>query len=194
MPEWYSNMDICKFLMRKSVMVHLDDNEDKFNLIVFMIKKLFLLVQDKCVPEGVDCLMMHEIVLGGHLYLQLLKEKLETWLQTLKGCILKKAKVLGGKFDLTPQTMQGCLQGTLTLERMFENFLGTGNLPSITGLGLMQNKGLTIMAENINRMRYMSHFRAIHRGSFFQEMRTTEVRALLPGLNFINYLFFIRYL
>ena len=36
------------------------------------------------------------------------------------------------------------------------------------------------MAENINRMRYMSHFRAIHRGSFFQEMRTTEVRALLP--------------
>ena len=30
------------------------------------------------------------------------------------------------------------------------------------------------------RMRYMSHFRAIHRGSFFQEMRTTEVRALLP--------------
>jgi len=40
--------------------------------------------------------------------------------------------------------------------------------------------GLTIMAENINRMRYMSHFRAIHRGSFFAEMRTTEVRALLP--------------
>ena len=44
----------------------------------------------------------------------------------------------------------------------------------------MQDKGLTIMAENINRMRYMSHFRAIHRGSFFTEMRTTEVRALLP--------------
>ena len=42
------------------------------------------------------------------------------------------------------------------------------------------NHHITIMAENINRMRYMSHFRAIHRGSFFQEMRTTEVRALLP--------------
>ena len=26
----------------------------------------------------------------------------------------------------------------------------------------------------------MSHFRAIHRGAFFTEMRTTEVRALLP--------------
>ena len=31
-----------------------------------------------------------------------------------------------------------------------------------------------------SRMRYMSHFRAIHRGSFFMEMRTTEVRVLLP--------------
>ena len=49
------------------------------------------------------------------------------------------------------------------LEKPLENFLGTGNLPSRTGLGLMQDKGLTIMAENINRMRYMSHFRAIHR-------------------------------
>ncbi len=179
-PEWYSNIDICNYLMRKSVLVHLEQNEDKFNLIVLMIKKLFQLVQEKCVVEGVDCLMMHEIVLGGHLYLQLLKEKLENWLLSLKASILKKAKALGNKFDLTPMAMQGCLQQTISLERQFENFLGTGNLPSITGLGLMQNKGLTIMAENINRMRYMSHFRAIHRGSFFQEMRTTEVRALLP--------------
>lgn len=29
-------------------------------------------------------------------------------------------------------------------------------------------------------MRYMSHFRAVHRGSFFKEMRTTEARQLLP--------------
>lgn len=77
--------------------------------------------------------------------------------------------------------MEWCATRTMQLERQFENFMGTGNLPAeCSGLGLMQNKGLTIMAENINRMRYMSHFRAIHRGSFFQEMRTTEVRALLP--------------
>lgn len=44
----------------------------------------------------------------------------------------------------------------------------------------MQDKGLTIVAENINRMRYMSHFKAVHRGAFFQEMRTTEARQLLP--------------
>merc|ERR1719242_2217456 len=147
-----------------------------------MIKKLFQLVQDKSVVEGVDCLMMHELVLGGHLYLQLMKEKMALWLTTLKQSIMKKAKSTTSpqSFELNPHLMEDCLRHTIHLERMFENFLGTGNLPSSTGLGLMQNKGLTIMAENINRMRYMSHFRAIHRGSFFAEMRTTEVRALLP--------------
>jgi DNA-directed RNA polymerase I subunit RPA2 len=49
--------------------------------------------------------MMHELVLGGHLYLQLLKEKLETWLLTLRAAIVKKAKLSGGKFDLTPQVV-----------------------------------------------------------------------------------------
>ena len=179
-PEWYTDDEITEFLLQRAVCIHLNDNEDKFNVIALMVKKLFALVQDKCVVEGVDSVMMHEIVLGGHLYLQLLKEKMDTWLQTLKAAILRKSKMTGPGFELTPQVMQWCATKTITLEKPFENFLGTGNLPSSTGLGLMQDKGLTIMAENINRMRYMSHFRAIHRGSFFMEMRTTEVRALLP--------------
>merc|ERR1719414_2799412 len=123
---------------------------------------------------------MHEIILGGHLYLQLLKEKLHDYMTILKMVILRMAKMKGPAFDLTPTVMNNCATKTGSLEKPFENFLGTGNLPSKTGLGLMQDKGLTIMAENINRTRYMSHFRAIHRGAFFTEMRTTEVRALLP--------------
>lgn len=67
------------------------------------------------------------------------------------------------------------------MENYMEYFLSTGNLQaSHSGLGLMQETGLTIVAENINRMRYMSHFKAVHRGAFFQQMRTTEARQLLP--------------
>ena len=36
------------------------------------------------------------------------------------------------------------------------------------------------MAERINYCRYLSHFRAIHRGAPFVEMRVTTVRRLLP--------------
>lgn len=44
------------------------------------------------------------------------------------------------------------------LEQKMETFLATGNAPS-NNVNLAQYKGLTIVAENINRMRYMSHFK-----------------------------------
>ena len=36
------------------------------------------------------------------------------------------------------------------------------------------------MAERLNFLRYCAHFRSVHRGSFFMEMKTTAVRKLLP--------------
>jgi DNA-directed RNA polymerase I subunit RPA2 len=61
-----------------------------------------------------------------------------------------------------------------------EYFLSTGNLQSETGLDLMQISGYVMVAERLNYMRFLCHFRSIHRGSFFAEMKTTTVRKLLP--------------
>lgn len=36
------------------------------------------------------------------------------------------------------------------------------------------------MADKLNFYRYLSHFRAVHRGAFFTTMRTSTVRKLLP--------------
>jgi DNA-directed RNA polymerase I subunit RPA2 len=44
----------------------------------------------------------------------------------------------------------------------------------------MQVKGFTVIADKLNNMRYLSHFRSIHRGAYFAEMKTTTVRKLLP--------------
>jgi DNA-directed RNA polymerase I subunit RPA2 len=38
------------------------------------------------------------------------------------------------------------------------------------------------VAEKLNYLRFVSHFRALHRGTYFQEMKTTAVRKLLPGM------------
>lgn len=121
--------------------------------------------------------MMQEILLGGHLYQKMIKEKLETWLTSLKFNILKRDDATT---SLRPNDMTTAIKYTGSFDRTFQTFLATGNLISSSGLGLMQNTGLVIAAENINRMRYMSHFKAVHRGSFFVEMRTTEARQLLP--------------
>jgi DNA-directed RNA polymerase I subunit RPA2 len=61
-----------------------------------------------------------------------------------------------------------------------EYFLSTGNLVSPTGLDLQQTSGYTVIAEKINFYRFISHFRMIHRGSFFAQLKTTTVRKLLP--------------
>ncbi len=64
--------------------------------------------------------------------------------------------------------------------KTLDYFLATGNLVSNTGLDLQQTSGYTIIAEKLNFYRYISHFRSIHRGAFFAELKTTTVRKLLP--------------
>lgn len=44
----------------------------------------------------------------------------------------------------------------------------------------MQDSGLCVVADKLNFVRYLSHFRCVHRGADFAKMRTTTVRRLLP--------------
>lgn len=179
LPEWLTDVEITDFILKRCVLIHLTDNTDKFNLLTFMNRKLFTLAHDKCKIEGADAVMMQEVLQGGHLYLQILKEHLLNWLIALRTFILKRARATV-TFSMTQSEVLNAAKLAGTLEHRMQNFMATGSLNSTTGLGLMQNTGLTIVPENINRMRYMSHFKAVHRGSFFQEMRTTEARQLLP--------------
>lgn len=95
------------------------------------------------------------------------------------------------------------------IPNQLEYFLATGNLVARADLGLMQVgtsmplslyifsdygerivfkiffnnfkvAGYVLVADRLNFMRFVSHFRSVHRGSFFTEMRTTAVRKLLP--------------
>lgn len=178
LPAWATDQAIAHYILRKTVCIHLDDNMDKVSLLVMMIQKLLTLAQGKCAAEGVDAVMMQEVLLGGHVYLQIIKERLRVWLNMLKAMIVKKGSSTQKNVKLTQGEMMTQVGKVPSLEGPLTNFLATGNLPS--PINIQQDKGLTIVVENINRMRYMSHFRAVHRGSFFQEMRTTEARQLLP--------------
>lgn len=178
LPKWLTPAEITDYILNQCVLIHLDDHNDKFNFVVLMTQKLFQCKQNKCKTENPDSVMMQEILLGGHLYQKTIKDRIENWLEQLKFALLKQAEQ--PNFVLNATTFMIACKYAGTIERSVSNFLSTGNLVSKSGLGLMQSSGLVIMAENINRMRYMSHFRAVHRGSYFVEMRTTEARQLLP--------------
>ncbi|CAB3379485.1 Hypothetical predicted protein [Cloeon dipterum] len=180
LPTWYTDVEIGRFVIEQCICIHVDTYEDKFECVCEMVRKLYAFVQNRIKAESVDTVMMQEALLGGHLYMQVLADKLERWLISLKSNITKRSNIKGSLYEFTTDELDQCIRRCGTFENALSNFLATGNITSNSGLGLMQDKGLTIVAENINRMRYMSHFRAIHRGSFFQEMRTTDARQLLP--------------
>ncbi|KAF4528628.1 hypothetical protein B566_EDAN009232 [Ephemera danica] len=172
---------LCDYLFRQSILIHLPDPADKFHFLCLMSRKLYSFARSKCKQESTDTVMMQEVQLGGFLYLQYITERLQLWSRRLRAVITKKStQKVNNKADTLSDVELLKMIRTCAFENVMESFLATGNISSISGMGLMQDKGLTIVPENINRMRYMSHFKAVHRGSFFLTMRTTEARQLLP--------------
>lgn len=157
LPEWKAHTEVTDYMLNECILIHLDEHEDKFNFIILMTQKLFQCAQNKYKIENSDSVMMQEVLLGGHLYQKVIKDRTESWLEQLKFAILKQAEQTN--FVLNASTFMQACKIAGSIERSVGNFLSTGNLVSKSGLGLMQASGLVIMAENINRMRYMSHFR-----------------------------------
>ncbi|XP_046846262.1 DNA-directed RNA polymerase I subunit RPA2-like [Xenia sp. Carnegie-2017] len=180
LPECYTDIFVAKFLIRKCICIHLESHVDKFNLLVFMIKKLYALAMEKCAPESADSLMNQELLLGGHFYLMFLKEKLELWLRSLRFALEKDIQKNSHDFSLNINSVLKAMTSCLNLTNQINYLLATGTLRSKSGLGLMQVAGYTVVADKLNYYRYLSHFRCVHRGAFFAQMRTTTVRKLLP--------------
>ncbi|XP_057453596.1 DNA-directed RNA polymerase I subunit 2 isoform X2 [Lotus japonicus] len=170
---------VAKAVLKDYVFVHLDDNFDKFNLLIFMLQKLFSLVDGTSVLDNPDSLQNQEVLLPGHLITLYLKEKLEDWLQSGKDEMKRKS----GTFDFSEIfVVKKCFDKTpaRAISTSIENMLKTGRLVTNTGLDLQQRAGYTVQADRLNYLRFLSHFRAVHRGASFAGLRTTTVRKLLP--------------
>ncbi|CAF1130581.1 unnamed protein product, partial [Didymodactylos carnosus] len=179
-PAWHSDQEIAKYLLSQYILIHIkDNNQAKFNLLIFMIRKLFAYVRDECKAEDQDSPSMHELLLPGHVYLSLLTERLESWLWTLRETFLKLNK---NKNDAITTKLRSSMDAIDKdqIAKAFEFFLATGNLNSKTNLGLRQTSGFSIIAERLNILRFISHFRSVHRGDAFTEAKTTSVRKLHP--------------
>jgi DNA-directed RNA polymerase I subunit RPA2 len=191
-PLTKSDEKVGEEFLRKIVLPHLGNinvtraqNNDKFQLLLFMIRKLYGMAAGDCALDNPDAVSSQEVLLGGFLYGMLLKENVYEWLlsivQQLKDLIRLRPHI---KFS-DPQFQADFLskyvkKSNENIAQKLEYFLSTGNLVSQTGLDMSQTSGYTIVAEKINFYRFISHFRCIHRGAFFAQLKTTTVRKLLP--------------
>lgn len=71
--------------------MHLKDDADKVKIICLMIEKLYALVTDEINADNLDSLMTQEVLLTGHLYMMILREKLEELLLGIREKMVKDA-------------------------------------------------------------------------------------------------------
>lgn len=46
--SWVKDVEVAEYMLEECILIHLNDYEDKFNLLIFMVQKLFQTIQDKC--------------------------------------------------------------------------------------------------------------------------------------------------
>ncbi|XP_062174950.1 DNA-directed RNA polymerase I subunit 2 [Alnus glutinosa] len=174
---------VANDVLDEYIFVHLDNNYKKFDLLIFMLQKLFSLVDQTSVPDNPDSLQNQEVLLPGHLITIYLKEKLEDWLRKGKKLLQDEINNKSKYFDFgNVSHVKKVLyrNPAKQVSSAVENMLKTGRLATRTGLDLQQRAGFTVQAERLNFLRFLSHFRAVHRGASFAGLRTTTVRKLLP--------------
>ncbi|KAH3668897.1 hypothetical protein OGAPHI_002652 [Ogataea philodendri] len=176
-----SDISVGEEVIKRIVLVHLSNNQDKFRMLLFMIRKLYSLVAGDCSPDNPDATQHQEILLGGFLYGMILKEKIEEYLQNIRLQVQSDInRGVAVNFSDRKYMSRVFLRINENIGQKLQYFLSTGNLVSQSGLDLQQVSGYTVVAEKINFHRFISHFRMVHRGSFFAQLKTTAVRKLLP--------------
>ncbi|KAH7827721.1 putative DNA-directed RNA polymerase I subunit RPA2 [Monocercomonoides exilis] len=180
-PTWWTDEECGADLLKQHVLVHLNSDADKYQILVVMLRKLLLLASGELNPENEDSAEMQEVLLPGQLMLLSLKEQLTNWLEGFRRAMERHMSMHPADVITDFSTISKVIdRNPVNITQRMEYLLATGTLVTQTGLDLKQTKGYVITAERLNYLRFISHFRSLHRGQFFTTMRTTEIRKLLP--------------
>jgi DNA-directed RNA polymerase I subunit RPA2 len=192
-----TDIEAGSVLLRRYVLTHLSpgpfEGDDplldaaKVDMLVHMVRKLVAAGSDAIELDNADAPSHHELLLPGQLYHNYLKDRLEQYLLSLavnirRDMLKNRASCRAGTEVVLDCVQRGAARAAhkdLVTGHM-NYMLATGNIKSESGLDLPQAAGYAIMAERINFLRFITHFRCVHRGAFYTTMRTTKVRKLLP--------------
>lgn len=179
-----SDVEVGEMFLTNHICVHTENYDSKFDSLCLMIDKLYAGVANQTELDNLDSVANHDVILSGHVYQQVLVEKLFDCLHiNLRARLnreLKKPNFDSLKFRDVMNTKK-LIEAAGMIDKRMEHFLATGNLISRTNLDLMQTTGFAIIADKLNATRYLSHFRSIHRGQYFaKQSKTVSVRKLLP--------------
>ena len=94
-----TDAEVGRFLFERIRIVHCTQYKDKFNSLCHMVEKLYAFVAGEINADNLDAPSNQEVMLGGHLYVQLMGEKLYDLLLGARSKLVKDLK--NPKFDMT---------------------------------------------------------------------------------------------
>lgn len=170
--------EVGRYFLDRFILVHLKDGHEKMLMLTHMARRLFALVRGEVKPDNLDALSNQEVWTSGMIYGMALKERLWQMMESLsKGITSLFYRSPNADMDAVRKRFASTL---LPLGPQLRSFLATGNFVAKFCTDLQQETGFVIMAEKLNHLRYTAHFRCVHRGAFFQDMKTSTVRKLMP--------------
>lgn len=197
--------DAGRLILKNFILTHTADFGGKFETLIHMWKKLWSMKRGLIPPENIDSFALQECLGPGQLFAMLTKDGLYNTLSNIRTSYLYEIRLAslassgGEDIDYTSSTSGALLSDSVDIlnilrsESLFDKiidryanitakslsyFVSTGNIRTMQ-LDVQQTTGWAITADRLNMNRFISHFRAVHRGAFFAKMRTTEVRKLV---------------
>ena len=178
--------EVGKYFLERFILVHIKDGHERMLMLAHMTTKLFSLVRGEVQADNLDALHTQEIWTSGQIYGMVFKEKLWTALYGMATFAAAQLTKLSQTVSLEAQDEKYFRKNVFGPSSLFPicttvtTFVATGNFISKFCSDLQQESGFVILAEKLNHLRYTAHFRCVHRGAYFQEMKTTTVRKLMP--------------
>ena len=143
-PERLSDVEVGELLVRRHVLVHIaaigkdEGRPQKWELLLFMLQKVYAMAAGRVREDNPDSLVNQEVLLPGHLWEMILKEKLQEYLEGLRTAVTKELRYGKGAAErqgpVDTDEILRCFKiafdkaKVVDVARKLTYFLATGNL------------------------------------------------------------------
>jgi DNA-directed RNA polymerase I subunit RPA2 len=97
---WENDEAAARYILRFCICIHLDSDEDKFHCLSLMSQKLIALALGEILPESPDNPQFQEATVSGHIFLLIIRERLENVLGLIRRKLEAVEKRRNDKFTM----------------------------------------------------------------------------------------------
>lgn len=180
--DTFSDSELGILFIKDTIAVHTDSLTEKYDLLILSTVKLFRQVSGKIPADNMDAISSHELITAGDTLTEIVADKIKWANRALRTYLVSLVHYKSVSVTDDKEIDKLVKKAVPSISQAGDRFITSGIL-AFSNIGVyatMQQNGFIITAERLNYLRFFSHLRSVHRGAFFETMRTSTVRKLLP--------------